>query len=44
MSLKSASTDILMQLADVIGQLTDPDYARLLPVLSGNTIAKSTKL
>ncbi|MEZ0540327.1 DinB family protein [Fibrella arboris] len=40
MSLKSASTDSLMQLADLIGQLSDADYARPLPVLSGNTIGK----
>lgn len=43
MSLQSASTDILMQLADVIGQLTDRDYARPLPVLSGNTIGKHVR-
>ena len=43
MSLKSASTDILMQLAEVIGQLTDPDYARPLAVLSGNTIGKHVR-
>ncbi|RIV24000.1 DinB family protein [Fibrisoma montanum] len=43
MSLKSASTDILMQLANVIGQLTDQDYARPLPVLSGNTIGKHVR-
>ncbi|QHV99793.1 DinB family protein [Spirosoma endbachense] len=43
MSLKSASTDILMQLAEVIGQLTDHDYARPLAVLSGNTIGKHVR-
>ncbi|QDK77552.1 DinB family protein [Spirosoma sp. KCTC 42546] len=43
MSLKSASTDILMQLAEVVGQLTDPDYARPLTVLSGNTIGKHVR-
>ncbi|GAB4032372.1 DinB family protein [Spirosoma gilvum] len=43
MSLKSASTDILMQLAEVIGQLTDADYARPLSVLSGNTIGKHVR-
>lgn len=43
MSLKSASTDILMQLADVIGQLPDQAYARPLPVLSGNTIGKHVR-
>ena len=43
MSLKSASTDIMMQLAEVIGQLTDPDYARPLAVLSGNTIGKHVR-
>ena len=43
MSLKSASTDMLMQLAEVIGQLPDHDYARPLPVLSGNTIGKHVR-
>ncbi len=43
MSLKSASTDMLMQLAHVIGQLTDADYARPLGVLSGNTIGKHVR-
>ena len=43
MSLKSASTDIMMQLAEVIGQLTDQDYARPLAVLSGNTIGKHVR-
>ncbi|RYC71431.1 BAR domain-containing protein [Spirosoma sordidisoli] len=43
MCLKSASTDIMMQLADVIGQLTDHDYARPLSVLSGNTIGKHVR-
>lgn len=43
MSLKSASTDILMQLAEVVGQLTDAEYARPLPVLSGNTIGKHVR-
>jgi len=43
MCLKSASTDIMMQLADVIGQLTDHDYARPLLVLSGNTIGKHVR-
>ncbi|MGF7214928.1 putative damage-inducible protein DinB [Spirosoma lacussanchae] len=43
MCLKSASTDIMMQLADVIGQLTDRDYARPLSVLSGNTIGKHVR-
>lgn len=43
MSLKSASTDILMQLAEVVGQLTDADYARPLSVLSGNTIGKHVR-
>lgn len=43
MSLKSASTDILMQLAEVIGQLTDQDYARPLSVLSGNTVGKHVR-
>lgn len=40
MSLKSVSTDSLMQLAEVVGQLTDADYARPLAVLSGNTVGK----
>lgn len=43
MSLKSANTDILMQLADVVGQLTDPQYARPLNVLTGNTIGKHVR-
>lgn len=43
MSLKSASTDILMQLAEVIGQLTEAEYARPLSVLSGNTIGKHVR-
>ncbi|WP_375444536.1 DinB family protein [uncultured Fibrella sp.] len=43
MSLKSASTDILMQLADVIGQLPDREYAHPLPVLTGNTIGKHVR-
>lgn len=32
-----------MQLAEVIGQLTDADYARPLDVLSGNTIGKHVR-
>ncbi len=43
MCLKSASTDMLVQLTEVIGQLTDADYARPLPVLSGNTIGKHVR-
>ena len=43
MSLKSVSTDSLMQLADVVGQLTDAEYARPLDVLSGNTIGKHVR-
>ncbi len=43
MSLKSVSTDILTQLAEVISQLPDADYARPLPVLSGNTIGKHVR-
>jgi len=43
MSLKSASTDGLMQLADVVGQLSDADYARSLPILSGNTIGRHVR-
>lgn len=43
MSLKSVSTDILMQLADMIGQLTDADYDLSLGVLSGNTIGKHVR-
>ncbi|MGA0556872.1 DinB family protein [Larkinella sp. VNQ87] len=43
MSLKSASTDILMQLADAIGQLTNEAYARPLAVLSGNTVGKHVR-
>jgi uncharacterized damage-inducible protein DinB len=43
MSLKSVSTDILAQLAEVISQLPDADYARPLPVLSGNTIGKHVR-
>ena len=40
MSLKSVSTDILTQLAEVVGQVSNADYACPLPVLSGNTIGK----
>ncbi len=43
MSLKSASTDILMQLAEVVSQLTNVDYARPVDVLSGNTIGKHVR-
>jgi len=43
MSLKSANTDILMQLAQVVGQLTNANYARPLDVLSGNTIGKHVR-
>lgn len=43
MSLKSANSDILMQLAEVIGQLSDADYARPLDVFSGNTIGKHVR-
>ncbi|MBO0932339.1 DinB family protein [Fibrella aquatilis] len=43
MTLKSASTDILMQLAEVVGQLTNEAYAQPLPVLSGNTIGKHVR-
>ena len=43
MSLKSANSDILMQLADVVGQLTDFHYARPLDVLTGNTIGKHVR-
>jgi len=43
MTLKATSTDMLMQLADVIGQLADSEYARPLPVLSGNTIGRHVR-
>ncbi|MCY7360240.1 MAG: hypothetical protein LH609_22845 [Rudanella sp.] len=43
MSLKSANTDILMQLAQVVGQLTNADYTRPSDVLSGNTIGKHVR-
>ncbi len=43
MSLKSVSTDSLMQLAEVVGQLTDTDYARPLAVLSGNTVGRHVR-
>ena len=43
MSLKSVSTDILTQLAGVISQLSDADYAHPLTVLSGNTIGKHVR-
>jgi hypothetical protein len=43
MSLKSASTDIFLQLADLIEQLTDADYSRPVAVLSGNTIGKHVR-
>lgn len=43
MTLKTASTDIFVQLADVLVQLSDADYARPLDVLSGNTIGKHVR-
>lgn len=43
MSLKSASTAIFYQLADVVGQLTNAEYARPVNVLSGNTIGKHVR-
>ncbi len=43
MSLKTASTDILMQLADVLGQLTPRQYAHPITVLSGNTLGKHVR-
>lgn len=43
MSLKAANTDILMQLAEVVSQLNDADYARPLPVISENTIGKHVR-
>jgi uncharacterized damage-inducible protein DinB len=43
MSLKSASQHILTQLAEVIGQLSDSDYARPLPVLSENSVGKHVR-
>jgi uncharacterized damage-inducible protein DinB len=43
MSLKAASTDILMQLAEVVDQLTNAEYARPVAVLSGNTIGKHVR-
>ncbi|WP_229311077.1 DinB family protein [Larkinella soli] len=42
-SLKFASSDILTQLAAVVGQLTGAEYARPLAVLSGNTIGKHVR-
>jgi uncharacterized damage-inducible protein DinB len=43
MPIQSASSDILLQLAEVVGQLTNADYARPLAVLSGNTIGKHVR-
>ena len=43
MSLKSTSTAILHQIADVVGQLTNAEYARPVNVLSGNTIGKHVR-
>lgn len=43
MSLKSTSTAIFHQLADVVGQLTSTEYARPVNVLSGNTIGKHVR-
>lgn len=43
MSLKLANTDILLQLVEVIDQLTNADYARPVVVLSGNTVGKHVR-
>jgi uncharacterized damage-inducible protein DinB len=43
MSLKIVSTSILDQLAGVVAQLSDEEYARPLPVLSGNTIGRHVR-
>ncbi len=43
MSLQSTSAAILHQLADVVGQLTNAEYARPVNVLSGNTIGKHVR-
>ena len=43
MSLKAASNDILMQLAEVVDQITSAEYARPVDVLSGNTIGKHVR-
>lgn len=43
MSLKTVSNDILLQLADVISQLTQHTYAQPLALLSGNSIGKHVR-
>jgi uncharacterized damage-inducible protein DinB len=43
MPLRSASTDTLLQLADVVGQLTPTQYTRPLPILSGNSLGKHVR-
>ncbi|MEZ0486358.1 DinB family protein [Fibrella aquatica] len=43
MSLTAASADILAKLTNVISQLTNEQYARALPVLSGNTIGRHVR-
>lgn len=41
--LKSASAQILAQLADLMGRISPEEYAKPLPVLSGNTIGKHVR-
>lgn len=43
MTLSETSTEVLYQLADVIGQMNDADYSRPLPLLSGNSIGKHVR-
>ncbi len=43
MTLKFTNTDVLLQLVEVIGQMTDADYARPVAVLSGNTVGKHVR-
>lgn len=43
MSLTTASTDILRQLTEVVGQFTNAEYARPVDVLSGKTIGKHVR-
>jgi uncharacterized damage-inducible protein DinB len=41
--LKSASSQILDQLANLMGQISPEEYSKPLPVLSGNTIGKHVR-
>ncbi len=43
MSQRKTATNILLQLSELISQVEEKDYARPLPVLSGNTIGKHVR-